>query len=424
MFDPRLLREHPEIAHRACALKRMTVDVDAAHALACRRPAILQELEALRAEKNRVSEEIAAKKKAREDASARIEAMKAIGPRLKALEEELADVEERLQGFLLAIPNLPHESVAEGGEEANREIARWGEKPAFDFEPKPHWELGETLGILDLPRGAKLAGSGFPLYRGLGARLERALVSFFLDLHTQEHGFLEWFPPFLVNRAAMTGTGQLPRMEEEMYGTDKGEDLFLIPTAEVPVTNIHRNEILDGADLPLYYAAYSACFRREAGAAGKDTRGVIRVHQFNKVELVKFCAPERSWDELDSLRQAAETVLRRLGLHYRVVELASADLSFASAKCYDLEVWAPGVGKYLEVSSCSCFTDFQARRSGIRFRDADGQVRFVHTLNASGVACPRAWIAIVESFQEADGSVRIPKVLRPYMGGLERIAAR
>jgi seryl-tRNA synthetase len=421
MFDARILRENPELARRACELKRVELDVEATRLLAQRRPEIITELESLRAEKNRVSEEIGQKKKNGEDAEELIIAMKGIGPRVKELEQELAEVEEKLHHDLLRVPNPPHESVQPGGEEDATEIASWGEKPAFDFDPKPHWDLGAELGILDMPRGAKLAGSGFPLYRGLGARLERALFTYFLDLHTSEHGYTEWFPPVLVNRDSMTGTGQLPKMEEDMYHTDKDDDLFLVPTAEVPVTNIHREEILSHEELPLYYAAYSSCFRREAGAAGKETRGITRVHQFNKVELVKFVAPETSWDELESLRETAETVLRNLGLHYRVLRLAAGDLSFAAAKCYDLEVWAPGSDRFLEVSSCSNFTDFQARRAAIRYRDPDGKVRFVHTLNASGVACPRAWIAVIENGQQADGSVVLPEALRPYMGGIERI---
>lgn len=422
MLDPRLLRESPDEVRRACTLKNVALDVEAGHALATRRPGIIQELEGLRQERNHVSEAIAKHKKAGEDASELIAEMKTVGPRIKSLEKELAALEAELDSFLLAIPNLPHASVQPGGEEANTVVAEWGEKPTFDFTPKPHWELGEALGILDLPRGAKISGRGFPLYRGRGARLERALVNYFLDLHTETHGFEEWFSPFLVNRASMTGTGQLPKMEEDMYCTDKGDDLFLIPTAEVPITNLRRDEILELAELPLYYTAYSACFRREAGAAGKDTRGITRVHQFNKVELVKFCTPEDSYKELEALRETAESVLRNLGLAYRVLQLAAGDLSFAAAKCYDLEVWAPGMGRYLEVSSCSNFEAFQARRANIRYRDRDGKIHFVHTLNGSGLACPRAWIALLESNQQADGSVHIPGPLQPYLGGCETIS--
>jgi len=422
MFDPKLLREQPDLARRACARKRMDVDVDAAHALAVRRPQLIQELEALRADKNRVSDQIAQKKRAKQDAADLIEAMKQVGPRLKTLESELDDVERDLHAYLLAIPNPPADEAPDGGEDANEVVSEWGAKPTFDFAPRPHWELGEDLGILDLPRGAKVAGSGFPLYRGAGARLERALVNYFLDLHTREHGYTEWFAPFLANRDAMTGTAQLPKFEEDMYHTDKDDDLFLVPTSEVTLASLHRDEILDHQDLPRSYTAYSACFRREAGAAGKDTRGVIRVHQFNKVELVKYCTPETSWDELERVRAHAETALRNLGLHYRVVRLAAGDLSVASALTYDLEVWAPGVGRYLEASSVSNCTDYQARRSHERFRDPEGQVRLVHTLNGSGLACPRAWIALVESCQQADGSVAVPEVLHPYMGGQTVIA--
>ena len=423
MFDPKILRENPELAKKACRLKNVNLDVDSLHQLASRRPQIITELERLRAEKNRVSEEIASKKKAKQDAADLIASSKTIGPRIKELEAELDVVEADLKAKILYIPNLTHESVVEGGEENNQVIAEWGSQPKFDFQPKPHWEIGEQLGMLDFPRAIKLSGSGFPLYRGWGARLERALFCYFLDLHTTKHGYTEWFTPYLVNRASMTGTGQLPKMEEDMYCTDKGDDLFLIPTAEVSVTNLLRDEIIEEAKLPLYYTAYSACFRREAGAAGKETRGITRVHQFNKVEMVKFTRPETSFDELEKLRGDAEDVLRCLGLHYRVVQLAAGDTSFAAAKCYDLEVWAPGMEKYLEVSSCSCFTDFQARRANIRYRSEKGEVNFVHTLNASGVACPRAWIAIVEQNQQPDGSVRIPEPLRPYLGGADRIPA-
>lgn len=421
MFDPKILRENPEIARKACELKNVDIDIDRANKLALRRPQIITEVESLRAEKNRVSDEIAVKKKNKEDASDMIEAMKQIGPKTKQLEQELAQVEEEFHNLLISIPNLTHESVAPGGEENNKEVSSHGEKPEFKFTPKPHWDIAEELDLLDLPRGTKLSGSGFPLYKGLGARLERALFCYFLDLHTSEHGYTEWFTPFLVNRNSMTGTGQLPKMEEDMYCTDKGDDLFLIPTAEVSVTNIHNNEILDGADLPLKYTAYSACFRREAGAAGKDTRGIIRVHQFNKVEMVNFCHPDKSYEELENLRNTAEKVLQNLGLHYRVLQLAAGDTSFAAAKCYDLEVWAPGIERYLEVSSCSNFADFQARRANIRFRNENGKPEFCHTLNGSGLACPRAWIAVVENYQQEDGSIVIPEVLRPYMGGIDKI---
>lgn len=421
MLDPKIIRDEPDIARKACALKGVDLDIDAIHKLAVRRPEIIQELETLRAEKNTVSDDVARKKKSGEDASDLIAAMKAIGPRVKELENELAEVESALNESLLSIPNLPHESVQPGGEESNLEVSSWGQKPEMDFEPKPHWDIGETLGMIDLSRAAKISGSGFPLYRGLGAKLERALFTYFLDVHTTEHGFTEWFTPFLVNRDSMIGTGQLPKMEEDMYGTDKGDDLWLIPTAEVSITNLLRKEIIDEQDLPLYYTGYSACFRREAGSAGKDTRGITRVHQFNKVEMVKFVTPESSYAELETLRACAEKILQNLGLHYRVLQLAAGDISFAAAKCYDLEVWAPGMGRYLEVSSCSNFEAFQARRANIRYRNAEGKVEPLHTLNGSGLACPRAWIAVVENYQQKDGSIVIPQVLRPYMGGLEVI---
>lgn len=422
MFDPKIVRESPELAVRACTLKRVNVDVDRAHQLAVRRPALIQELEGLRGRRNSVSDDIAKMKKTGVDASQVIAEMKAIGPRIKEMEVELRELEESFNALLLAIPNLPHASVCAGGEEANRTVREWGSKPKFSFAPKAHWDLGEELGLLDLKRGAKISGSHFPLYRGLGARLERALYTYFLDSHVA-NGFTEWFTPYLVNRAAMTGTGQLPKMEEDMYGVDKGDELWLIPTAEVSVTNLHQGEVLNAAQLPLYYTAYSACFRREAGAAGKDTRGITRVHQFNKVEMVKFVRPETSYDELESLTALAEKLLQNLGLHYRVLQLAAGDVSFAAAKCYDIEVWAPGMDRYLEVSSCSNFEDFQARRANIRYKDEEGKVNLLHTLNGSGLACPRAWIAVVENYQQADGSVLIPEVLRPYMGGLERIPA-
>ncbi len=415
MFDPKILKENPEIAKKACQLKNVDIDIDRGHKLSLRRPEIIQELEHLRAEKNKVSEQIAMKKKNKEDAAEMIDAMKKIGPQIKKLEQELFEVETEFNSILISIPNLPHESVQEGGEEANIEISTNGKKPEFSFAPKPHWELAENLDILDQPRAAKLSGSGFALYKGLGAKLERALFSYFIDLHTSEHGYTEWFTPFLVNRRAMTGTGQLPKMEEDMYCTDKGDDLFLIPTAEVSLTNIHNNEILE-QELPLKYTAYSACFRREAGAAGKDTRGIIRIHQFNKVEMVNFCHPDKSYEELERLRATAEKVLQNLGLHYRVLQLATGDISFAAAKCYDLEVWAPGIDRYLEVSSCSNFGDFQARRANIKFRDENGKPQFCHTLNGSGLACPRAWVAVVENYQQEDGSIVVPEVLRPYMG--------
>ena len=422
MLDIRYIRENEDLVRQAVANKREKADVDRILALDVDRRRLLGEVETLRGERNRVSKEIGDMRKRGEDAAAPMAAMKEVAGRIKALEKDLAAVEADLNARLLEVPNVPHASVPVGPDEsANVEVRRHGEPRAFDFEPTPHWELGEALGILDIPRGGKITGSGFIHYRGLGALLQRALINFMIDLHVREHGFTEVGIPFLVNRASMTTTGQLPKLEDDMYRMPE-DDAFLIPTAEVPVTNIHRGEILAAADLPIRYVAYSPCFRREAGAHGKDTRGLIRVHQFDKVELVKFVRPETSYDELESLTACAEAVLQRLGLPYRVVALATGDLSFAAAKCYDLEVWASGVDTFLEVSSCSNFGDFQARRGDIRFRPAAGEKPvLVHTLNGSGLALPRTVIAILENGQEADGSVTVPEALRPYMHGIERI---
>ncbi|MFQ5957506.1 MAG: serine--tRNA ligase, partial [Candidatus Brocadiales bacterium] len=350
-----------------------------------------------------------------------ISEMKAVRKQIKDYAEKLRALDMEMEEILIRIPNIPAEDVPPGEDEsANVVVRSWGKMRKFNITPKPHWELGAALGILDIERGAKVSGTGFPLLKGLGARLERALLNFMLDLHTSKHGYKEVFPPFLVNRASMTGTGQLPKLEGDMYRTTE-DDLFLIPTAEVPVTNIHRDEILTHKDIPLYYAAYTACFRREAGAHGKDTRGIIRVHQFDKVELVKFVRPETSWDELESLLRDAETVMQLLEIPHRVSKLCAGELSFAASKCYDIEAWAPGTKRWLEVSSCGNFTDFQARRANIRFRDEQGKVQFVHTLNGSGVALPRTMIALLENYQQADGSVVIPDALRNYMGGIDVI---
>lgn len=416
MLDMRLLKDNPDFVREACSLKAVNVDVDEAIRLDARRRAILPEKETLQNTRNTVSKEIAAKKKAGEDTAAAQEEMKQTGARIAALEAEERDITEKLRTIMLSIPNHPSSTSPVGDETHNEVVATWGEKKQFSFEPKPHWELCEKHGMLDLKRGVKIAGPGFILYRGLGSRLERSLYNFFLDYHTTKHGYTEWFPPYLVNRASMTATGQLPKMEEDMYHCDKEDDLFLIPTAEVPVTNIHRDEILSVADLPLKYCAYSACFRREAGAAGKDTRGLLRVHQFNKVELVKVCRAEESYNELESLRADVEDIIRALGLHYRVVNLSTQDMSFSAAKCYDMEVWSPGVGKYLECSSCSVFTDYQGRRANIRYKDENKKTQVAHTLNASGLALPRTMAAILETYQREDGSIEIPEVLQPYMG--------
>ncbi len=419
MLDMRLLKDNPDYLREAAKLKNVTVDVDKAVALDTRRREILLTKEGLQNERNRVSKEIAMRKKAGEDTLGLQTEMKSVGQQIADLEEEERGIKTELEAIMLAIPNHPAADAPVGVDaEANVQVASWGQIPEFDFEPKPHWELCEKLDMLDLKRGVKIAGAGFILYKGMGARLERALYNFFLDFHTTRHGYTEWFPPFLVNRESMIGTGQIPKLEEDMYHCDKDDDLFLIPTAEVPITNIHRDEILDLDQLPLKYCAYSACFRREAGAAGKDTRGLLRVHQFNKVELVKFCRAEDSWDEHEKLRLDVEAILQALNLPYRVLNLSTGDMSFAAAKCYDFEVWSAGVGKWLEASSCSNFTDYQARRANIRYRGEDKKPVMAHTLNASGVALPRTVTAIIENNQRADGSIAIPEVLWPYMGGV------
>ncbi len=347
--------------------------------------------------------------------------MKEIKAQIDGLQEPLKGIEDRLHAILIGIPNLPHESVPVGGMEANTVVRSWGEPKKFGFKPRTHIEIAEKLDIIDFERAAKISGSNFIVYKGAGARMERALFNFMLDLHTAEHGYKEIFPPFVVNTASMVGTGQLPKMAEDMYRC-ADDDLYLIPTAEVPTTNLHRDEILNEKDLPVFYTAYTACFRREAGSYGKDTRGLIRVHQFNKVELVKFVHPEGSYEELEKLVGNAETVLQRLGLPYRVLMLATGDLSFAAAKCYDLEAHAAGMDKWLEVSSCSNFEDFQARRANIRFKGAaQKKPAYVHTLNGSGLALARTMVAILENYQTAEGAVVVPEVLRPYMGGLEKI---
>lgn len=424
MLDLRYIRENAEQVRERLSLRGSTVEIEALLALDQKRREMLQEVEVLRCERNSVSEKIAALKKERIDAGPDIARMKEVSQRIKDSDVQLSAVEERLRDSLLRIPNIPHESVAAGADATqNPEVKRWGEKPTFDFEAEPHWTIGEKLGILDFERGAKIAGARFTLLKGAGALLERALINFMLDLHTREHHYLEVLPPFLVNRAAMTGTGQLPKFEEDLFRV-VDPDYFLIPTAEVPVTNIHQGEILEGEALPIYYTAYTPCFRKEAGAHGKDTRGLIRQHQFDKVELVKFTAPETSYQELEALLENAEEVLRRLGLHYRVVCLCTGDLGFSAAKTYDIEVWLPGQETYKEISSCSNFEEFQARRANIRFRPTPkAKPRFVHTLNGSGLAIGRTLLAILENYQRADGSVGIPEALQGYMGGRKEIGA-
>ena len=383
----------------------------------------LHRIETLRAERNRASEEIAAAKKQKQEVSPeRFAQLKEISHKTKILEDALKKVEAEQQALLMMIPNLPSDTTPVGQTVDDNPVVRtWGDKPMFSFEPRQHFDIGEKLGILDFERAVKIAGARFSLYKGAGARLERALINFMLDLHTRKHGYTEVLPPLMVNRQSMTGTGQLPKFEEDLFKIENF-DYFLIPTAEVPVTNIHAGEILSEEELPVKYVSYTPCFRSEAGSYGKDTRGLIRQHQFNKVELVKFAKPEGSFDELESLLVNAEEVLRQLKIHYRVSCLCTGDLGFSSAKTYDIEVWLPGQNLYREISSCSCFTDFQARRAGIRFRRADTKkVDFVHTLNGSGLAVGRTFVAVLENYQQPDGSIIIPEVLRPYMGGLEKI---
>jgi seryl-tRNA synthetase len=389
------------------------------------RRAAITAAETLQARRNRASEEIAKLKKSGQDASAQINETKDLREQIQASEKKAAEEEVRLREILTAIPNLPHASVPVGkSAEDNVETRRWGTQPQFDFKPKPHWELGEQLGVLDLERAAKLSGARFAVYWALGARLERALANFMLDLHTREHGYTEVLPPYLVNSESMYGTGQLPKFEQDLFRVPHGEkDLWLIPTAEVPVTNLYRDEILDAARLPISLTAYTPCFRSEAGSYGKDVRGIIRQHQFQKVELVKFARPENSYDELEKLTGNAETVLQKLGLHYRVMTLCTADMGFSSAKTYDIEVWLPGQNLFREISSCSNFESFQARRANIRYRpEGKSKTEFLHTLNGSALAVGRTWVAIIENYQQADGSVRIPEVLQQYMG-TDRIPA-
>jgi seryl-tRNA synthetase len=426
VIDLKRLRQDPD-GSRASLLRRRDPAVgpllDAILELDRQRRELLVEAETLKAERNAASEEVARRKRAKEPAAELMARLKRSGDEVKALDARLRDIEAVLEQRALTLPNFPAPDAPDGDASANRVVRVRGEPPRFDFEPRPHWELGAALGLLDLPTGAKLAGSGFPLLRGLGARLARALGGFMLDLHTREHGYEEVAPPYLVNRATATATGQLPKFEEDLYAVPS-DDLFLIPTAEVPLTNMHRDEILDAADLPRGYCAWTPCFRREAGAHGKDTRGLIRVHQFDKVELVRFARPEESAAEHERMTRHAEIVLERLGIPYRVVELAAGDIGFGSARTLDLEVWAAGVGTWLEASSSSTFTDFQARRANIRYRpEPTAKPEFVHTLNASGVAFPRTIIALLENNQAADGSVRVPEALVPYLG-VDRLVPR
>ena len=421
MIDPKLIRENIEVVSAALAKRGASLDTGKLTGLDERRRGLIQETEKLKNEKNLLSNEIAKLKKSGGDAAGKIEHLRSLGKKIEDLAHDLKATEEEWEQQLLVIPNVPDSSVPEGaGDEDNKVVKTWGEKPSFDFEPRAHWDLGEDLDILDFKRAAKITGSRFTLYKSHGALLERALINFMLDLHVREHGYTEVLPPFMVNRASMTGTGQLPKFEEELFHLD-GVDYFLIPTAEVPVTNIHADEILKEEQLPIKYVAYTPCFRKEAGAHGKDTRGLTRQHQFNKVELVKFAHPENSLDELESLLLDAEDVLKKLGIHYRVSALCTGDLGFSSAKTYDIEVWLPGQNIYREISSCSNFTDFQARRAKVRYRRQGGKTELVHTLNGSGLAIGRTVMAVMENYQAADGSITVPEVLRPYMHGMEII---
>ena len=415
MLDVKFVVENADLVKAAMKTRSGEYDVDIVLELDRQRREILKEVEALKAERNRESAQVAALKKEKKDASEIIARMKDVGDKIKALDDELGPVESGLRMAMLSIPNSPDKTVPIGKDDTeNVEIRKFMEPTKFDFEPKAHWDLGDSLNILDPATAAKITGTRFTVYRGLGARLERAIFNFMLDTHTA-NGYTEIFPPFMVNRDSMTGTGQLPKFEEDAYAV-KNTDYFLIPTAEVPVTNMHRGEVIDAEKLPYYYCAYTACFRGEAGSAGRDTRGLIRQHQFNKVELVKFTMPENSWDELESLTHEAELILQKIGLPYRVVCLSTGDLGFSSAKTYDIEVWLPSYNRYVEISSCSNFVDYQARRMNIKYRTRDGKTGFVHTLNGSGLAVGRTTAAILENFQNADGSVRVPDVLVPYMG--------
>ncbi|ACI21024.1 MULTISPECIES: serine--tRNA ligase [Thermodesulfovibrio] len=419
MLDIKFVRANPEKLKEALDKRGYQIDFEEFLSLERERLLLLREIEQKRAIRNSVSQEIAHLKKLKSDNETidkLIAEMRKLGEELGSIEQKLREIEDKVQNFLLFLPNIPHDSVPLGKDEnENVEIRRWGEPSHFDFEPMNHWDIGEILGIIDFERASKIAGSRFAIMKGMGARLERALINFMLDLHTQK-GYIEVLPPILVNKVSMTGTGQLPKFEEDLFKIVDPE-FYLIPTAEVPVTNIHREEILSEDELPIYYVSYTPCFRKEAGSHGKDVRGLIRQHQFNKVELVKFVKPEDSYEELESLTRDAEEVLKMLGLPYRVVALCTGDLGFASAKTYDIEVWLPGQGRYREISSCSNFEDFQARRANIRFRRRDKKgTEFVHTLNGSGLAIGRTLVAILENYQQKDGSVIVPEVLRPYMG--------
>ena len=413
----KFVRENPELVMDAMRKRNANVNLDEFLELEKKRRELTLQVEALKSQRNAASQEIGKMKKAGENADAQMAEVRALGDKIAEDDKELKDIEARLKEILMTIPNMPAADTPVGSSDADNPVVRtWREPAKFAFEPQAHWDIGEKLNILDVERAGKVSGARFTFYRGLGSRLERSVINFFLDIHTGENGYTEFFPPFIVNKDSMQGTGQLPKFAEDMFKLE-GLDYYLIPTAEVPITNLHRDEILSGDDLPLYYTAYSACFRAEAGSAGRDTRGLIRQHQFNKVELVKFTKPEDSWDELEKLTANAEKVLQLLELPYRVVRLCTGDIGFSSAATYDLEVWLPAANCYREISSCSNFLDFQARRANIRFRrDTKSNPELVHTLNGSGVAVGRTVAAILENYQQADGSVIVPKVLRPYMG--------
>ncbi len=422
MLDKNFVRENLDFVRERLGTRGGDYSLDELVALDAEWRQVLLRSEELRRQRNEASEQIGKLKKEGQDTSAQQSCVKAISNEIKSLEETLRRLEEKLNTLLHSIPNLPHESVPVGlDESANAEVRRWGSPPYFSFHPMDHVDLGVSLGILDIDRAAKIAGARFALLCGTGARLERALIHFMLDVHTHEHGYREVLPPFMANSASLFGTGNLPKFAQDLFRVE-GTDYYLIPTAEVPLTNLYNGEILDGATLPQKFAAYTPCFRSEAGSYGKDTRGLIRQHQFNKVELVKFADPATSYDELESLTRDAEAVLQRVGLHYRVVALCTGDMGFSSAKTYDIEVWLPSQNRFREISSCSNFEAFQARRANIRFRNATGKKQFVHTLNGSGLAVGRTWLAILENYQQGDGTVLIPEALRPYMDGLERIA--
>ncbi|MDD5449417.1 MAG: serine--tRNA ligase [Candidatus Omnitrophica bacterium] len=427
MLDIKFIRENPDIVKKSISDRGLELNLDELLTMDEERRKLLNEVDELKHTKNIVSDEVGKLLNEKKDAKDKISKMKVVSQKIDEIDKKVDGIGEKITKILYIIPNIPHSSIPVCKDPSgNKVVKEWGKKPVFDFKPRDHMELAANLDIIDFPRATKISGGGFVLYKKAGARLERALINFMLDLHTKKHGYTEIFPPFLVNRQSMTGTGQLPKLEEDMYRL-KDDDLFLVPTAEVPVTNIFRDEILKEEDLPIYYTAYTACFRREAGSYGKDTKGLSRVHQFDKVELVKFVKPETSYDELEKLRADAEEVLQLLGLSYRVVMLCTGDISFAASKCYDLELWAEGSGRYFEVSSCSNFEDFQARRANIKYRpqttDHRPSTRYIHTLNGSGVALARLVIAILETYQEKDGSVIIPEALRPYMDYQERIKA-